>query len=95
MSKSRGFDATNRPGNIDPGSFDSADMTFMNAAVDEAWRQLLVDGSPLTSSENEVATRELLGKAIMKAASAGERDRHRLASQAVTAAKNPSGPVST
>ena len=91
MSKSRDADATSRADNIDPGSFDSADITFMNAAVEDAWRQLLVEGSLLTSSANEVATRGLLGKTIMQKAATGERDRHLLASHAVTAAKNKNG----
>jgi hypothetical protein len=60
------------------GVFDPQAVTVLVAAFDAAWASVRSSGAPFSEERYREAAREILAKAIIRAAKAGERDVRRL-----------------
>jgi hypothetical protein len=63
-------------------AFDSEDANLMARALDHAWKQLEATG--LLHGDSEESAKAVLTRAILEAATHGERDEYKLAAYALS-----------
>jgi hypothetical protein len=60
------------------GAFDPETVDIMAAAFDRAWAAVQASGAPFSASDCAEGAREILGRAIIQATKAGERDAQKM-----------------
>jgi hypothetical protein len=60
------------------GVFTPEDIRILVAAFDAAWMSLISSGAPFSEEHHQAAAREILAKAIIRAAQNGESDERSL-----------------
>jgi hypothetical protein len=62
----------------DGEAFDTEAVRVMTTAFDRAWASVRASGAPFSASDYAERAREILGRYIIQAAKAGERDQRHL-----------------
>jgi hypothetical protein len=60
------------------GVFTPEDVRILVAAFDAAWTSLMSSGAPFSEEHHQEVAREVLAKAVIRAAQGGESDERRL-----------------